>query len=237
MHQKLHSTLASAMEDRKRGTPQRTVYHNQGPNTPTLFTITRDLCVCVLRYCFSDTFHAPNVEKKSLLFTWDLGGLLGRGKLVGALPDEGADRMFELCGGGMAKFIFPLDGADCGTVCDGVDIDPIPALMLFEPTPVMVALLPNLAAMRARASSRSRVCRITYCSSDSPVNRSIPFRSSPGKPCVSCKNAEPEPLVNDEDDDGGGGRWGDARVPLLLLLYVSDPKPAYTLLVGFCAAT
>ena len=44
---------------------------------------------------------------------------------------------------------------------------------------------PNFAAIRALASSRSLVCLITYCSSVSPVSRSMPLRSSPGAPGAS----------------------------------------------------
>lgn len=50
---------------------------------------------------------------------------------------------------------------------------------------------PNFAAMRAFASSRSLVCLMTYCSSVSPVNRSTPFLSSPGKPGASPRAADP----------------------------------------------
>jgi len=60
--------------------------------------------------------------------------------------------------------------------------------------PLLEAVLkppfPNLAAIRALASSRSLVCRATYCASVSPVNRSIPLRSSPGRPGASCADED-----------------------------------------------
>lgn len=64
---------------------------------------------------------------------------------------------------------------------------------------------PNLAAIRAFASSRSLVCRRTYCSSVSPVKRSIPFRSSPGRPVASWSEAPPlegAELPNEVPEEG-----------------------------------
>ena len=118
----------------------------------------------------------PKEEKKSSEFS----GLLGVDNLVAVrtlLPDEGADRTPAACAAGAGaaatKGELPLDGAVRGTAAD--DDDEAEDM----PPP------PNLAAMRARASSRRRVWRIMYCSSDSPVKRSMPFRSSCGNPGAS----------------------------------------------------
>lgn len=107
---------------------------------------------------------------------------------------------------------------------------------------------PNLAAMRARASSRRRVCRITYCVSDSPVNRSTPLRSSPGSPGASCMSLLLllllliifmfEALLILEVLEflelllvNALGRWN-----WVLGMVLSLPNPEYLLLFGFCDA-
>ncbi|VEU34883.1 unnamed protein product [Pseudo-nitzschia multistriata] len=124
----------------------------------------------------------------------------------------------------------PEEGVDIGLADDG------PA----EDKPA----LPNLAAILAFASSRSLVWRRTYCSSLSPVSRSIPFLSSPGMPWASCKlppigfgwDMLPMPpiepvllpkLSNMLEEDG---------LKLLLLVFV-DPNPLYLLVFGLLACT
>mmetsp|Transcript_3213 Transcript_3213/g.7396 ORF Transcript_3213/g.7396 Transcript_3213/m.7396 type:complete len:200 (-) Transcript_3213:374-973(-) len=72
---------------------------------------------------------------------------------------------------------------------------PPPPPMLPLPTPPMPPPPPppNLAAILALASSRNLVCRATYCSSVSPVRRSMPLGSSPALPAAAPPPAPPAP--------------------------------------------
>lgn len=147
------------------------------------------------------------------------------------MPEEGADRVPAAWAGGTAAADangeFPLEGAVRATGAAAADDDADDM-----PPP------PNLAAMRARASSRRRVCRIMYCSSDSPVKRSIPFRSSCGNPGASC-NVEVWPegaaCIPEDIEDGAGAGIEDVGVSEYPVC--PDPKPPYLLCAGLFEAT
>mmetsp|Transcript_11641 Transcript_11641/g.17921 ORF Transcript_11641/g.17921 Transcript_11641/m.17921 type:complete len:233 (-) Transcript_11641:773-1471(-) len=131
--------------------------------------------------------------------------------------------------------LFPDDGADiaeAGGIRFGCTAFPTPEL----PTPDMPPP-PNLAAMRALASSRSLVCLITYCSSLSPLSRSIPLGSSPGPGLASvrvdCEDIPPPP---ERKSGVGAGAAPPPNVLLLLLgaappplIILSEPNPEYLL--------
>ena len=164
--------------------------------------------------------QAPNDEKKSFEFSCVFGGV----RLRGAFPDTGAERMPAEVGVEALpppKMALPDDGAGSGADRRPPP-PPMPPVELPLPTPLPSPPLPNFAAIRALASSRSRVCRITYWLSDSPVNRSTPLRSSPGKPVASC---------NDPLDDSRDGELLPKGLVLPRSPFpgappdVSDPKP------------
>mmetsp|Transcript_8597 Transcript_8597/g.15600 ORF Transcript_8597/g.15600 Transcript_8597/m.15600 type:complete len:206 (-) Transcript_8597:644-1261(-) len=99
--------------------------------------------------------------------------------------------------------------------------------MLLEPTPpIMPPPPPNFAAIRALASSLNRVCLMTYCSSLSPLSRSIPFTSSPG-PGMASPNVEADTLVT-----AAAGEGIIPAPPILLTppIVLSLPNPPYLLL-------